>query len=202
MKKILLAFTLLVLTVAITANAFENGWTKKKAKKWLKKKEWASGLQLTPHKTINAVEFAKQYHANKKYWDEAFEYLRTHDLANLPVGKSQIDGENVTVSVTQDPSKDLDKTNWESHKKFVDIQSVIAGEEKIGIHPVAQSTITKLYDDKKDVTNYSADGKYYSAKPGTFFLFFPGDAHRPNITPGGNKPVKKIVIKVRAADNL
>jgi biofilm protein TabA len=30
-------------------------------------------------------------------------------------------------------------------------------------------------------------------------LFFPTEAHRPNITPGGNKVVKKIVIKVRVA---
>jgi beta-galactosidase beta subunit len=28
-------------------------------------------------------------------------------------------------------------------------------------------------------------------------LFFPSDAHRPNITPGGNKLVKKIVIKIK-----
>lgn len=202
MKRIILALSICVLLFQTIGSAYENGWTKKKAKKWMKRKEWASGLLLEPHKTINAVEFAKQYHANKKYWDEAFAYLRDHDLKSLAIGKTQLDGDNVTVSVTEDPSKDFEKTNWESHKKYIDLQSVIAGEEKIGVHPVSTSTVTKEYDDKKDVMNYSADGKLHTATPGIFFLFFPSDAHRPNITPGGNKPVKKIVIKIRYAEGL
>jgi beta-galactosidase beta subunit len=31
------------------------------------------------------------------------------------------------------------------------------------------------------------------------FCFSSGEGHRPNITPGGNKVVKKVVIKIRAA---
>ena len=53
------------------------------------------------------------------------------------------------------------------------------------------------YDASKDLVNYSGEGKFYTATPGTFFLFFPKDAHRPNVTPAGNKPDKKIVIKIR-----
>ena len=52
---------------------------------------------------------------------------------------------------------------------------------------------------KKDAANYSVEGKFYGAGQGEFFIFFPSDAHRPNITPRGNKVVKKIVIKVRVA---
>jgi beta-galactosidase beta subunit len=44
----------------------------------------------------------------------------------------------------------------------------------------------------------SGEGKIYAVPAGTFILFFPIDAHRPNITPGGNKVVKKIVIKIKA----
>jgi beta-galactosidase beta subunit len=38
------------------------------------------------------------------------------------------------------------------------------------------------------------------ATPKTFFLFFPSDAHRPNLTTGDNKADKKVVIKIRYAD--
>lgn len=48
--------------------------------------------------------------------------------------------------------------------------------------------------------NYSAKKKLYSAIPETFFIFFPADAHRPNITPGGNQIVKKNVIKVKFSE--
>ncbi len=174
--------------------------TKQQTKKWFKKKEWLGGLELKPHKTINVQEFARQYHTNKTYWDEAFAFLKNNDLNKIAKGKYPIDGENVFASITEDPSKDFDKTNWESHRKYIDLQYVTNGEEKIGVYPVSKSTLIKEYDEKKDVANYQADGKFYSAIPGTFFIFFPSDAHRPNITPGGNKVVKKIVIKIKYAE--
>lgn len=174
--------------------------TKREAKKWFKQKAWLNGAQLTPHKSINQQEFARQYQLNKTYWDKAFTFLKEMDLQTIAKGKYPIDGENVYASVTEDPSKDFDKTNWESHRKYIDLQCIITGEEKMGVCAVTNATVTKEYDDKKDVANYSADGKFYVGTPGTFFIFFPTDAHRPNITPGGNKVVKKIVIKIRAAE--
>ena len=202
MKKLFLSALFLAVSFSfITAVAQDtNEWTKKKAKKWFKKQEWLGGLELKPHETINKKKFAKQYHANKAYWDKAFAFLKNNDLNTIARGKYPIDGDNVYASVTADSSKDFDKTNWESHRKYIDLQYVIAGEEKIGVHPVSEATVTKEYDEKRDVANYSADGKLYSATPGTFFIFFPSDAHRPNITPDNNKVVKKIVIKVRYAE--
>ena len=167
---------------------------------WLKKKEWAGGLQLVPHSATNIQEFQRQYTLNKAYWDSAFAFMKRNDLVNMPKGKYNIDSPFVYASVTEDPSKDFEKTNWESHRKYIDLQYIVTGEEVIGLSPVAQSTVTKPYDEKKDVANYSAEGQMLHSVPGTFFLFFPSDAHRPNITPGGNKPVKKLVIKIRYAD--
>jgi len=115
-------------------------------------------------------------------------------------GKYPIDGDNVFATVTEDPSKDFEKTSWESHRKYIDLQYIITGDEKMGVWPVRKAIVIKEYDEKKDVANYSAEGKFYVGTPGTFFIFFPTDAHRPNITPGGNKSVKKIVIKVRVAE--
>ena len=202
MKKLFLSAlyfgTSFLFMTAVAQNT--NEWTKNKSKKWFKEKEWLGGLELKPHKTVDVQEFARQYHLNKSYWDKAFAFLKNTDLNKIAKGKYPIDGENVYASVTADSSKNFDKTNWESHRKYIDIQYVINGEEKIGVYPVSKAAVAKEYDDKKDAANYSADGKLYSATPGTFFIFFPSDAHRPNITPGGNKVVKKIVIKVRAAE--
>ena len=202
MKKLFLSAlyfgTSFLFMTAVAQNT--NEWTKNKSKKWFKEKEWLGGLELKPHKTVDVQEFARQYHLNKSYWDKAFAFLKNTDLNKIAKGKYPIDGENVYASVTADSSKNFDKTNWESHRKYIDIQYVINGEEKIGVYPVSKATVTKEYDDKKDAANYSADGKLYSATPGTFFIFFPSDAHRPNITPDGNKVVKKIVIKVRVAE--
>ncbi len=77
---------------------------------------------------------------------------------------------------------------------------MITGEEVIGVFPAAKATVTREYDEKKDVANYSADGKLYHSIHAAFFLYFPSDAHRPNITPGGNTVVKKIVLKIKYAE--
>ena len=62
-------------------------WTRHHAKKWFEKKEWLGGLQLQPHKTINKMEFARQYQVNKVYWDKAFAFLKEHDLQTLANGR-------------------------------------------------------------------------------------------------------------------
>jgi YhcH/YjgK/YiaL family protein len=174
-------------------------WTPEQVNQWYQKKEWLNGLALQPHETINKSELARQYQMNKVYWDKAFAYLKEHDLKSLPNGRFPIDGENVFVFVSENPTKDMDSTQWESHKNYVDLHYVVSGEEMIGDYPITKLMVTQPYDTSKDIAHYSGDGKIYSAKPGTFFIFFPADGHRPSITPGGNKPDKKIVIKIRYA---
>jgi biofilm protein TabA len=203
MKKEILLLSLFLLLLGVLEASAQNNPSEvlsaKQVKKWYKKKEWLNGLQLKPHKTVNEQEFAHQYQVNKSYWDKAFAFLKNQDLNTIVKGRYPIDGDNVYATVTIDSTKNLEKANWESHRKYIDVQYVISGEEKIGVSPIAEAKVTNEYNDKKEVANYTAQGKFYSATPGTFFIFFPSDVHRPGITPGGNKPVKKIVIKVKAA---
>jgi YhcH/YjgK/YiaL family protein len=169
----------------------------KKVEKWYNKKGWLNGLNLQPHSSINKQEFARQYTANTSLWDKAFEFLRTHDLANLATGDYPLAGDSAYVKVTEVKDKDLENTQWESHKKYIDIQYVAKGKEKIGVTPVANATVTEPYNEAKDAAHYTAEGNYYVAEPGIFFIFFPSDAHRPNIKVNDDL-VKKVVIKVRA----
>jgi YhcH/YjgK/YiaL family protein len=185
--------------MSLSAQSSTGDWSGHKAKKWFKKKEWLNGLSITPHTSIDKVQFAKQYHLNQVYWDKAFAYLKNTDLKTLSNGRHAIDGDNVYAIVTEAPGKDYDKTTFESHRRYIDLQYVITGEENMGKAPVTSVTVSKPYDEAADLANYSGEGKIYTVPAGTFMLFFPTDAHRPNITHGGNKLIKKIVIKVRVA---
>lgn len=169
------------------------------ADKWFQKKEYLEGLKMEPHEATNKKEFQRQYAANKELWVKAFAYLKNTDLKTLPVGKYTIVPDKVTVSVTEDSTRNFEKTTWESHRKLIDIQYVIKGEEKMGLAPLSSATVTKPYDERRDVANYNVEGKFYVSEPNRFFIFFPGDVHRPNITTGNNLPDKKIVIKIAAA---
>jgi biofilm protein TabA len=184
--------------IGLSAQSTQN-WTKGKAAKWFKKKEYLNGLSATPHESIDKVQFVQQYHLSKALWDKAFAFLKETDLSTLATGRHVIDGDNVFGLVSEAPSKDYDKTAFESHKNYIDLQYVISGEENMAKAPLSDVTLDKPYNERSDIMFYMGEGKIYTVSQGGFLIFFPSDAHRPNITPGGNKVVKKIVIKIRVA---
>ncbi len=200
-KKLPLFISFLIFAcTAMAQGTSTTTWNEKTATEWLNKNEWKNGMKLDVHPSVNKVTFAEQYHKNKAEWDKMFAFLRDSDLAHLTVGRHDIDGDKVYALVTENPSKTFEQSGWESHKKYIDLQYVITGKEKIGVVQITAATVTKPYDEAKDYANYSAEGEYYIAEPGTFFLFFPADVHRPNIKVDGYDVVKKVVIKIRVAD--
>lgn len=197
-SKILILF-LAVFTTTFSASAQKTEWTKAKADKWFKSRAWANGCKLNIYEGIDKQEFARQYTANKKYWDEVFAYFRDHDLPNVPVGKEVLDSGHVSVAITDNPTKPFEQTTWESHRKNIDVQYVAVGAEGMDVAKVSAIKVTEPYNPAKDVAHYEAEGKIYDAKPGTIFIFFPEDAHRVNIKADDFTHDKKIVFKVSAA---
>jgi len=179
------------------AAAAQETWNETSAKEWLDKKEWKDGLKPDVFTAVNKVVFAQQYHKNKAVWDKAFAFLRDSDLTKIKPGKYPIDGDNLYAIITEAPSKQFDASAWESHRKYIDLHYIIKGEETIGMAPVSKATVTKPYNETTDNANYNVEGQYFLATPATFYLFFPQDAHRPNIKAAGYDVVKKIVLKIR-----
>jgi YhcH/YjgK/YiaL family protein len=184
----------------LAAQTAPKEWSARKAKKWFQKKEWLQQLSLQPHASIDKVKFATQYHANRPAWEKAFTYIKNTDLEKLPNGRHTIDGTNVYALVSEAPTKDYDKTAFESHEKYIDLQLVIRGTEAMAKVPVSSVTIDKAYNETADIAFYKGDGKPFLVPASSFTLFFPTEAHRPNITPSGNQVVKKVVIKIKAAE--
>jgi YhcH/YjgK/YiaL family protein len=164
---------------------------------WIKKKEWANGLTLDLHSSVNTDSFYVAWHRNRKLWDAAFTFLKTQNLETIAPGKYPILGDQVFASVSEGPSNKKENVKWESHKDYVDLQYIIKGQETIGVADTSKSTIVKPYT--PDVINYQTEGNYYTAGQGKFFLFFPNNAHRPTILINEYPIVKKIVIKIQTA---
>jgi len=191
---LLLSFLLIAgLTYAQTDSAA----SVKKANKWVKSHVWAKDLEIKPDPSINSIEFERQYESNKELWDKAFSYLGDEKLSTIAPGKYPIDGDNVFAIITLGAPKKLEDVKWESHRKYIDLQYVIRGKIKIGVSPVSAAKVTEPYGDSRDAANYTAEGKYLTATPKEFFLFFPQDAHRPDIKIDGADTLKKLVIKIR-----
>ena len=196
-KAILFSLAIFVASVSCYAQQLPKTVSKTAITKWVNKKDWANGLQLALHSSVNTDSFYRAYHTNKKCWDAAFTFLKDHNLDDIQPGKYPIIGEEVFANVTEAPSKNKEEVKWESHKNYIDLQYIINGKEMIGVADTSNATITKPYT--VDVINYDAEGIYYTAEPGKLFLFFPNNAHRPLIKVEGYDVVKKIVIKIQIA---
>jgi YhcH/YjgK/YiaL family protein len=198
MKILKIATLLFLFSVAITANAQTDSVAKvKAAHKWVKRREWAKDLKIKPDPSINSVEFMRQYEGNKALWDKVFVFLGDSKLATMAPGKYPIDGDNAYAMISNSPPKKLENVKWESHRKYIDLQYVISGKVKLGKAPVSKATVTEPYSESREAANYTVEGKYLTATPKEFFLFFPQDAHRPDIKIDGADSLKKLVIKIR-----
>jgi biofilm protein TabA len=196
---LLLVFLLSAIVSNTKSFAQSDNASLKKSTKWYNSRVWLNGLQLTPHKSVDKAEFIKQYNLRKEWWDKAFAYLKETDLKSLTPGKHLIDGENVFATVTEGPTKDMEQTKWEAHRNYLDIHYVITGKEKMGIAPFSTATVVQEYDPAKDIGFYNAKGKFYDSSPGSFFIAFPSDAHRPGVKTEGSTQIKKVVVKIRVA---
>lgn len=203
-KRILLMIavlsTSLVLINCNSSTSANNSMEANKDSSWYQNHEWLNGLKLTPHESINQEEFSRQYHANKTWWDEAFNFLKTHDLDTMAPGTYVVDSGNVTAMISRVAPNKKEDVKWEAHRNFNDLQYIIQGKAEMGVAAVASpnATVTMPYDTAKDNENFTVTGeKYYDAAPGTFFIFSPKEMHRPAFKIDGNDTIKKIVIKVR-----
>ena len=168
---------------------------------WYKNKEWLNGLKINPDESINQEEFSRQYHLNKTWWDEAFNFLKTQNLDTLSPGNYVVDSGNVIAMVSRVAPKDKDQVGFEEHHNFNDLQYVISGKAQMGIAPMGDpgAKVDVPYADSTDTEKYSVTGgdKYYTADQQSFFIFSPKEIHRPAFKLDGYDTIKKIVIKVR-----
>ncbi|MEQ1868708.1 MAG: YhcH/YjgK/YiaL family protein [Vicinamibacterales bacterium] len=125
----------------------------------------------------------------------ALEYLQSTDLSQLPPGRHDVDGDRVFASVADYETRAEHETRWEAHRRHIDVQVVIAGEELIGITPL-QAVDADPYDADRDVLFGSGPGEFLRLTPGRFIVLFPHDAHRPGVRASESSSVRKLVIKI------
>jgi biofilm protein TabA len=156
---------------------------------------------IRPHASINKKEYARQFQAHPDRWQKALDYLANTRFDTVQPGRYELDGDNVYVLVTQGPLRNKDSAFFEAHKRYADIHYVADGEESIGVAPFTGTQEVKPYDAVKDIAFYREKGKFYTATPAAFFVFFAGlDAHMPGLQVNGHNSNKKIVIKIKTAD--
>lgn len=98
-------------------------------------------------------------------------------------------------------TKFIENAKFESHKKYIDIQILVAGFENIYVTPVGNLLTDIEYDSKKDITFYSdkvSDNFFVSLDGSNFVVLYPHEAHAPQVCIAKNRgEVLKVVIKIK-----
>ncbi|WP_298704753.1 YhcH/YjgK/YiaL family protein [uncultured Veillonella sp.] len=131
---------------------------------------------------------------------KVLDWLKHTDLLALPAGRQIIEGEAIYANVDDVKTRQYEDTKPESHKRYIDIQFMVQGAEKIGFTPnVGPMPPSEVYEDR-DLYFYNpslADAGIILAKPGNYSIFFPDDLHRPLIAVDNTpQPIRKVVVKV------
>jgi len=147
---------------------------------------------------IDFLENASIYYPVHSLAAKAFEYLKNTDLSSLAPGNYAIDGDQLFAMVQIYETLDAENELMESHRKYIDIQYMVKGEELVGHSFLKGQEISKEYNEEKDFVLYSDRPSFYSKlEAGMFMVFFPGDLHMPCIEVEGREFIKKVVVKMK-----
>jgi YhcH/YjgK/YiaL family protein len=129
-------------------------------------------------------------------FEKFFTYLRTLEMSQFDEGTVELDGRDLFVISASMDGKKPEEAVLEAHRKYIDIQLLLEGEERIGWKSLEDAEEESgPYDVEKDLIFYKDQpDDYIGLKPGQFAIFFPEDLHAPAVSNGN---IRKMIVKVR-----
>ena len=147
----------------------------------------------------NSLKYTKNYYNLSNKIKLALEYLEKNDLKVFDNGRYDILGDDVYVNVQDYTSKPETQGKWEAHKKYIDIQFMIKGTERIGVGEIDNYQTTEAYDESKDLEFLAVANDNYqfiNMNENDFIILYPQDVHMPQIAMNTQSYVKKAVVKI------
>jgi YhcH/YjgK/YiaL family protein len=149
---------------------------------------------------IDRLEHWEHYHFGAA-WTKAFEFLGTLS-ADAEEKKYTIEGDDIFAIVMSYDTCSPDTSLFESHQKYVDIQTTLIGTERFECAFTDTLLVQTPYDDATDVQWYKRTHPAQTrvdVSPDTFVMLYPHDAHMAALMTGENSEhIKKVVVKIKA----
>lgn len=146
---------------------------------------------------LDRIKNKKQYTVAHPLFSQAFAFIEEYLKEPKPVGKYEIVGTDLFAMVQSYDSKT--EAKMEVHDKYIDLQFIVSGEEKMLWAPREELAIITPFPEGKD-TEILEEGDRPAAlilHAGEFAIFYPTDAHKPGLAVNTPTPVKKIVVKIK-----
>jgi len=151
--------------------------------------------KVTKTPIVDRLENYRKYTNLHPEFEKAFDFLRKGNISQLELAKHAIDGEKLYCSLSKGTARTRDQAFLEAHRKYIDIQFVISGNEEMGYKPVADCRHEKEpYNPEKDIMFFKDPPEKWIKMPaGSFIILFPQDSHAPLV---GSGEIHKAVVKV------
>lgn len=133
---------------------------------------------------------------------QALTFLAQNDFKYFAPGKTDLIPGRMFCLLQEMYSVPFEQARPESHRKFIDIQYLISGDERMGVS-CAESGKHTVVDDltsHQDIIFWQVESEetHIVLRPGMFAIFFPEDIHRPccHLEDGDIKKLRKAVVKI------
>ena len=145
---------------------------------------------------LDSLKNRALYESLHPCFKSVFDFIESHDLASMECGRHDIDGDRIFVNVQELELKPESEARLELHRRYIDIQLLLRGEEEIFgwsekkdcLQPEAE------FDEQKDVQFFTDTPQcVYSLRVGQFTILYPEDGHAPML---GKGAVKKCIFKI------
>lgn len=128
----------------------------------------------------------------------AIAYLKETDFSKIEAGSVLEIGDGMRVEVQVYETKPAHTCQFESHRKYFDIQYVYSGEENMGYIKQSELTPAGDYDAVRDLAFYQEPQNpgWVHLRAGDYAIVSPDDGHKPRCIGDAVCLVRKIVVKV------
>ncbi|MBT3279176.1 MAG: YhcH/YjgK/YiaL family protein [Phycisphaerales bacterium] len=118
--------------------------------------------------------------------------------ASTETGKHEL-GDGLFAMVGRYATEPAEERLFESHRKYIDVQIVVEGRERLDVAPLAVAVENDPYDAESDCAFYHAPAEFttqVALQEGAFIVLYPHDAHKPNCTLEEIENITKVVGKI------
>jgi YhcH/YjgK/YiaL family protein len=144
---------------------------------------------------LSALSQSHRYAALHPLFQRAFDAIRDTDFFAMAPGRYHLVGDELIAIVEQVPAKTQEVARLECHRRYIDIQLVLEGDETMGWKPLADChNPVAEFSEERDIQFFTDAPASWVAVPSEHFcVFFPEDAHAPLV---GSGTIRKVIFKV------
>ena len=142
------------------------------------------------------IEDSERYFSLHPLFKQLFDYVKTHDLSQVPAERITLDGERLFINVADASLKSPEEQVLEVHRRYIDVHFPLSSNEVMGWSPLQglQTESVNPFNEEDDYAVYAETAQtYLTIRPGEFAIVWPEDAHAPII---GEGKLRKLIAKV------